>query len=352
MGKVFSPEEIDEGRFPEPGAHEEAGRFVLKNLFDSDELWVPIGDGRRSLNFDVSHKYHGLESGMIYGSTALGTANIRSDVDALVVYRGESSIVLSTIREVFEEAEKTYHVPVEGHILEFYSRARPLGHSIDSLFLNHLLAIQEQDEPRWSYNWPVSYLLNHISDEPPSQQSIRNLAEGYTSGKMRQFARAITGFRGEINYNTMQRALELPSAIGRKVIAATIDPDDAQRPHTMPAEDSMPLMMQKLYEIDYFQLGPDTAKNLRMLSTMNQEYNNLLDSAVNETIGLDYYTEWLQRHYLTFCRMAHDLAFGWKQIIGDNRDRPMHTVVQVHQPSNNESPQGTLFDDLFDDDIY
>lgn len=321
MGKVFSPEEIEQGHIPEEGAHEAAGRAILNRLFIGDEAFVWN---------TLSAK---LAGGMVYGSTALGKANKRSDVDVLVVYRGDRSDILDDVRGVFTEAEDRFHVPIEAHMLEFNSSGRPSEHTLDPLLLNHLFEIQEQDDPRWSYNWPLSYLSIFLPEEDPSEAQLRHLAQRYSTAKMRQFAHALTDYRGEVNYKTLQRALELPTALGRKVIAATIDPEMGQAPHPLPPADSNDIMLTKLANLPQPKQGDEAARTMRQLAMFNREYSSLLELTIDGNVTTGVYSDWLERNYLYICQQAHDLAYHWKEIIAEDYDRPVYTATNLIEPS-------------------
>ena len=203
MGKVFSPAEIHAGNVPEPGAHNAAALFIV------DALFKPTLD---------LFNNNGVDGGMIYGSTAMGSANMRSDVDVLATYdQNRADRALPMIRRVLHRARVDYKVPVESNILAVGAVYSPLEHAIDPLFAKHLLEIQEQDDPRWSYNWPVSGLA--LAPSAVTKENVRMVAIRYCSAKARRLARGLIEQSDEPDYKTMQRALELPAAIGRKVLA-------------------------------------------------------------------------------------------------------------------------------------
>lgn len=204
MGKVFSPEEVGAGLVPEVGAQQQAARFLL------DSLFAPVTNG-------TYQGREGVAAGLVYGSTTFGP-NRRSDLDVLITYDpNRATEALPIIRQVIAETEGRFHTPVEAKVLYLGSLASHLEDNNDPLYMSHLLNVQ-RCKPQWSRNDPVPL----DSEVYPPRTRLVELALQYCSTKVRQFAWGVN----EVNpmYDViMQRALELPGAIGRKVLAATVD---------------------------------------------------------------------------------------------------------------------------------
>jgi len=314
MGVVFSPEAIDNNQVPKPGDHQEAGRFILNQFFELDDNVT--ADERSYFQLESS----GIASGLVYGSTALGSAGLRSDVDVLVNYHArQATKVFSQIRGVFIEAEKTYNVPVESQVLPVGALSNPLEHSIDPLFAKHLLEVQEQDNPRWSYNWPVRDLRTQLLEEGDTDH-IRAIAVGYASGKARQFTRALVNFRGEPDLQVFQRALELPGAIGRKVIIATQSAETVI-PDTGDKKSMITSALSRLEELapDHF----DTAvSSQQWLIDLDKNYDEILGDVLSGTTTIANYKYWLDSNYSLAIRLAQEVAYVWGQIVADNVGLP------------------------------
>lgn len=314
MGRIFTAEAVAHHHIPEPGAHQEAGRFILDQLFEPRDEWT----NEEKFAFIIDG--NGVESGLVYGSTALGSAGLRSDVDILLNYHASyANTVFPLIRDLFETAERTYNVPVEANVLPVGALYSPLEHSIDPLFAQHLLTVQYLEEPRWSYNWPVDAIQFTPLGEDLEQ--LRAIAIRYASGKSRQFTRALINFRGEADLLVMQRALELPGAIGRKVIAATQEHGDED----LDLGDKHVLSDVTLERLTQLSQGWFTQATLyhQYLFNLDKTYNQILQSAIEGDTAVEDYTEWIQENYLHACKMAQEVAYAWSQIIGRRLDIPL-----------------------------
>lgn len=319
MGKVFTPEAIVANDVPELGAHELAGKFILNQFFEPQEDWKE--EERTRFLTDGN----GIHSGMVYGSTALGRAGIRSDVDVLVNYHANrADEAFPLIRDVFSKAEADFKVPVEPHVLEVGALFNPLKHNIDPLFAEHLVEVQAQDNPRWSYSWPVNGLRSHRVN-PNNNDRLRAIAVRYASGKARQFARASTSYRGEADVHVMQRALELPGAIGRKVIAATRK-NNEQKPDLGNKYGMSKSIIARLEEFapEWYERA---VSYQRYLFDLDQTYDQLLTATLEGSSTVEDYREWLEGNYLHACSMAFEVAHAWSDIVGNKIDIPKEEKV-------------------------
>lgn len=315
MGRVFTPEAVANHDVPEVGAHEKAGRFILNQLFEPQDYWTD--QDRTAFSIDGN----GIDSGLVYGSTALGKAGLRSDVDILLNYHAnKTDRAFPLIRDVFQVAENDFNVPIEPHVLPVGALFNPLEHSIDPLFAEHLIAVQYQNEPRWSYNWPVDG-LQFYRIEATDEERLRAIAVRYASGKSRQFAKAVVGYRGEADLHVLQRALELPGAIGRKVIAATRKADE-EAPNLGDKHGMSDITIQKLGQFapEWYRRAVDYQGYLHNL---DQSYDQLLRSALDGDTTVEAYGGWLQENYLYACKMAHEVAYVWSQIVSCRMDIPL-----------------------------
>jgi len=316
MGVIFSSTAIAEGKYPKQGAHEEAGREILQKLFlDKDEF---SDDPRQRLLFYIN-------SGMIYGSTVLDRATRRSDLDVLVVFHDNGrEKAIQVAREIFAEVEEKYHVPVESNILSIESLFDG-AHAIDDLFAQHLIRIQGQIDPQWSYNWPVDALA--MRTEPLSYAHVRNIALRYAHGKARQQIRALIEYRGDADLQVMRRALELPTAIGRKVSAVINGPtmywqkrhEDKVAPLQVAERLGLYRASDRLSDFDGVYDGYESSIELIKI---DEEYNQLLEATINGQISIEDYEQWIQARYEEVCKKALAVALAWHNVVKRILDDP------------------------------
>jgi len=310
MGKVFESETIRDGKTPENGAQYEAGAYIMRIVLDDEDQ-----------SFESSQRFNAQAGIMIYGSTALGTANRRSDVDVLVNYHRGDTDVLHRWRTLFTEAERKFNVPVESNMNIVGAFFNPLQHTIDPGFAAHLYLVQE--DPVWSYGFPATGLLSGIAPEAQDEH-LRAAAVKFAAGKRKYFARSLVKYRGEIDFDYYQRALELPSAIGRKVLSLEVGVDDSiagevSRDKTGTIEKTR----QRLSDLHTAWSEP-WAKNpadiFVELNKLDQEYDQLLEAVIQGNTTLEEYNSWLEYHYLPVLQMAHDISDFWSESIEHKLD--------------------------------
>lgn len=306
MGKVFSPLEIQAGIIPEPGAHEAAAHYIVDALLE---------------NTTDFFNGNGVQAGMIYGSTAMGSANIRSDVDVLVTYREQlADKALPAIRWVFRHAERRFNVPVEANILPVGATFSPLEHAIDPLFAEHLIDIQNQDEPRWSYGWPVDGL--GIDPRILTEDTIRKLAIRYCSAKSRRLTRGLVEYDGGPDYKHLQRALELPAAIGRKVLAvvygsAHVSQAVLQDKYNATGQVArlFDTITEKGWDI------ADSKQRFLELANLDSTYNDILGDALDGKLTHSAYGKYLSSSYEATLLLGIRVAQSWVHILDDKLDQ-------------------------------
>lgn len=332
MGKVFTQWEVADGRIPEPGAHEQAALFIMSDLIRAyDETEV----------FDLSKPDEipafGLASGMVYGSVAMGVANRRSDLDVLLNYHPDySAEIIPRIGEVIKTIRQRFAVPVEPNIYPVNALYDPRKHSVDPLFAEHLIAIQYQEGHPWSYGWPVDGLAysNNRLDFSDSDR-IRSIALAYVNAKRSQFARAIA-HGDQINFPVLQRALELPTALGRKILAATYEEKIGDEIISGDRTQVRELLFKRLEEIEWPEVGEAAIKPLKWLLDRDEEYSSLLEQAINGEITNEEYEAWLRAIVPEAYFAAHQACLAWDNILGDDLDR---------RPYGKETQQLNLIDD-------
>lgn len=335
MGKVYSPEEIKDGHIPEIGAHENAARFLLDELFVHEKATLTTEEENQFSPLGYNN-YFSIPAGMVYGSVALGIANRRSDIDLLLHYHDNyATDAFQIMGKLIGFTEAKFHTPIELNALPVSSLASPLEHTIDPLFAQHLYAVELQRDPQWSYGWPARTLhwsMVGLSD----RDGVRSIATRYCGGKARQFTRALTDGNNEpIDYKNFQRALELPSAIGRKVLAAT---HTEALPDSVISGDrntSMQMLLEKMNSISgsAYERSTDT---LKWLIDKDAEYSELLEQAIVSQVRIEAYAKWIQKHYTEACTHAYRLARVWVDILRADLNSRNYSVdcVELSSPDS------------------
>lgn len=193
MGRIFSFEEIAEGRLPTTGAFDDA-RKVFSELANNgiNEGW--------------------LDGAFIYGSVALGLANRRSDFDTFLALTDNTPAVYGEAKELINSVQESSNglIPIVP-IVQPRQALEAGRHEMDRFFGQHL----SSDFRLVEGNDPAEY----ISYAPTSASEILS---SYLFQKKRRMTNAYTSsspldFR---DGNGVQRMLELPPAVGRKALQA------------------------------------------------------------------------------------------------------------------------------------
>lgn len=193
MGRIFSYEEIAEGRLPTPET------FTNTHQVFSELAHEGIQDGW-------------LDGAFVYGSVALGLANPRSDFDAFLALTDSTLEVFVAAKQLISETLDSCNrtIPMAPNVQPV--RALEAGrHEMDRFFGKHLCG-----DNRIVYgNDPASY----ISFAPlPADQILAD----YIFHKRRRLTDAYTATspHDASEDSGIQRLLELPTSIGRKLLPA------------------------------------------------------------------------------------------------------------------------------------
>lgn len=331
MGVIFSPENVRDGAIPKPGAHDLAGQFILRALHEG----INEKDPSFLYGTDAYRPFleHSIDGAMIYGSTALGYATIRSDVDVFVAFNDYApENALPHINDVISHAEAKYDVPVETNVLGRNAMGSPLRHNIDPYFAEHLNTIQENEE--WSWGWPVQGLRTRELSKP----IVQKLALRYISTKARQYVRAFNAYRGQPDLAAMQRALELPSAIGRKAIPAFSVGDgmgiDAGNKRNL-AEATFQQFTALTAERMGLFADPAGPEEFEKLYQLDGEYDALLAATLGGNTSISEYEEWIKNHYQAALMRAFKVSSAWCRLILDRMvtfDRRSHADISKDTP--------------------
>jgi len=302
MGKVFSPAEVQNGAVPAPYAHESAAAEILQAARDAH-----VGE------YDFVHTRSALSkiSGvMIYGSTATGTANIRSDLDVLVAY-DNSVKAIDQAHELFKEVSHRWRVPVEANAQPWLAIESPLRNGLDIAFASHLKHIAADD--RWRAGNPTADLRVDV-DRETYEAFLLPATVKYLASKRKKFAHELMEVSDEPDLKVMQRALELPTAVARKILSLKEPPEIADKADNKQAAVAYchQIMIDLRPGTTFFE-NEDEAGNFMELVAANAEYSEALDATVTGALSIGDYELWLNDHYRVSLQRAHNVALYWER---------------------------------------
>jgi hypothetical protein len=301
MGKVFSPEAIILGDYPEPGAHQAAAQDFVERLEEEN--------------------YESGLSGMVFGSVVLGFANVRSDLDGLgIISHGTDEFAIGVrISEHIADVESSWKVPIEASVItdrDIATRRHPVTE--DSLFSEHLL--QAARCGKYVVGDPEPHLLPlaQFDSAHDQLQSASRIAKLYTAIKRKEFLSSLATGTDTPNYLKLQRAFELPSALGRKLLrlqeltewAVTNEiPHIPSAGREFYARQSLAEGMAKLLE------GTGHDAQAGWLVTHDGEYAQLLQGTLQGKTTIADYSSWLKAIYRPAIQHALRLAIGASALV-------------------------------------
>jgi hypothetical protein len=145
---------------------------------------------------------------MVYGSVESGNQNIRSDLDCLIIWPDDLSVVgINKYLEWLRDVSRPVHIPIEPIAIR-KGVAQKGQHGIDNLFREYLLSLESKS--RLKQGNPAAQLAEQDRSNSPS-----NIVHNFASAKTAKFTKA--SMFTEINYSTFQRSLELVRALDRKI---------------------------------------------------------------------------------------------------------------------------------------
>jgi hypothetical protein len=175
------------------------------------------------------------------------------------------------------------------------------------------------------------------------------------SAKAVSFETALSEYAGFADYSVLQRALELPSANGRKILPATQRPGEVL-PHISDKAGMRALLEQRI--IDHF--GPASAgllESQRWLTVMDGRYTEILKETLEERDLLQRaanipdskkptlqksligeYDNWLENIYVEACTRAEELSRAWAILLEDEMAR-----IAPHRFGEFEALDATLY---------
>lgn len=272
MGVVYSALDIECETFPTEGDHERAAESVLA----------------------VVSELPGVDTTMVYGSVAEGRSNLRSDLDVLVTYTAEGTeeaLLRRMIAKELDEVETHTDVRVEANIWPTHEPLALRTARINDLLFAGYLARHMNLTDEWRIGSPDVVTMRVAEGlHSASEHDIAQIVLKYAAAKHKRFMRAPLLYKDDPRVlSAMQRALELPKAIGRKVVQLK-DLSEAGR--------TQPELIDTLLESG---LDGTTAGAIVALSETDREYTDLIEGidAYGDisSSGKTRYETWLRESY-------------------------------------------------------
>lgn len=198
MGVVYSSKEIASGAIPQNGAHLEAAQEIFKRISKLDIVKLIV----------------------VYGSIYEGKSNVRSDLDILATYDAhslnEEYETIVALKTIFDDVEGRMHVKNEPNI---WPANEPIEvrmqRSYDFLFYQHL------DEAMKNSRWTAGERdkkIELLANTNLGGETLKLAVLAYLAYKHKGITIAPPNFdESPDSLKSLQRTLELPKALGRKV---------------------------------------------------------------------------------------------------------------------------------------
>ncbi len=302
MGVVYSPQKVELGHIPEEGAHEQAGTYMLDRLFS---------DGANAYQDNT-----GVYAGLVFGSAALRTAGVRSDLDVLVRYDSyDSAETLTHIGEAIVDTEKKYKVSVGVTTLHREAFDNSDENMVDPGLATHLYRVKASRPDLLRADPLGDGLIEQGLDRPLWASALH-----YNAGKLRIFSRSVAEsmeYDEAQALNNLQRAFELPAALSRKMLPVlwgvegqgALPEDEDKNRVLMSTLDHMAELQNDQAKSD------DTRARTLELVDLNIEYSEILSAAMNGELSINEYREWIFNAYRPSCFLAHDVAYRWINVL-------------------------------------
>jgi predicted nucleotidyltransferase len=288
MGKIFTPNEIQSQAYPSPGAHTRVAEEIIEFICDWHED-----------DPDVAPR-----AAMVHGSVVFGNDNIRSDVDVLAVRGGEGDEldVLTGMGKYIGSLARRTFIPIEISVIseeDIRSRAHPITEDI--FFAEHLTVAARSTAYLCGDMGDMLRPLGEYADSEEQQAAADRMSALYVSIKKNEFFKSMTIPDQRVNYYKLQRAVELPSALGRKLVR--LAQIRANAAHTN--EPIAPTQESEHYTRQAFADGvlalaadcPQWSGPANQLLDLDGEYEEVLQSTLSGESSIDSYTKWVSNAY-------------------------------------------------------
>mgnify|MGYP006373445921 CR=1 FL=1 len=263
MGRVFRYEQLVDGAAPEPSDFSAAGQTFVESAQQSIDRGV-------------------VDGAFIFGSFAIDNVNMRSDFDALVSTNDSSPQTYSEIHQLVTNVREASNFKIPMGIITYPRECLAEGrHEMDRYFGHHLSG---KDRLIIGSD-PADYI------EYPDASS-RDVVGRYIFSKRRVLSNAYTALTPEeaIDDGGLQRMLELPTAIGRKVVHAVAENGEVEdMANAYNGSDKLAIELATREILD--QTGLSDGFNC--LLNLNQGYSELVRATASDEVSRKDYNDYI-----------------------------------------------------------
>lgn len=271
MGKIIPAETITRGAYPYNGDHER----VASNFMEAAET-IPS-----------------VHAAIVFGSTALGHANRRSDVDIAIAHReGDAMAFFADLQHTF--ASLPQGNLIETHIVSAAALRKGQVHDGDVFLAEHLrLAALSSRIPGIN---PEAFaaMPDFLATLPPDDALTvgERVTKKYLHHKERKFFNALRSGDDQ-NHSRLQRAFELPMAITRKFARLQVLRNRGQQSAfnaEFYAKDSLAAQAQQLGHNN-----KDWQHSSAWLIERDREYTSILEETIEGNMTIKQYEAWIDQ---------------------------------------------------------
>ena len=259
MGRVFRYEQLTDGAAPDAETFSAAADAFV----ELSQKEISVGT---------------LYGAFIFGSVAINRTNPRSDFDALIATYDTSPETYSKILELVNGVREASDNKIPMGIITYQKECLEEGrHEMDRYFGHHL---SSKDRVIVGYD-PSDYIRY-------PDTSSRDVVGRYIFSKRRVLSNAYTALTPHeaVDDGGLQRMLELPNAIGRKVVHAISESEDTEGlTDACSGSDKLAVEIVTREVMDDHDL--DTGFN--RLLTVNSSYSDLVEATILGEIEADEY---------------------------------------------------------------
>ena len=288
MSVVYSPHELANNRYPQPGDHDKAADLLIQGI--SEMAYEPA-------------YFAPITGALVFGSVASGTAHRRSDLDFFVrIAHGPTSTVEETIEYVevlmADVDHQTGVQPQMGAHLESSLETDDMLIA-DDPFLTH--CISRAAMGRYSWGDPAKELTS-LEDMP--HQTLMDQAAGRTMGFLAAQRDYYAPHNGDLTI--LAAAFDLPGSFGRHL----------QRLRSLEQEDGEYLagklddkrQGEQFLLTEAGQIGGTLHDEASQLVGMNNVCTQITEAVIKGDIPPEEYGKWLADVMPRGIKSAHSLA--------------------------------------------
>lgn len=290
MGVVYTPEEVAHAEVPQPGAHLLAAKHFLAACEQSDYILAA----------------------QIHGST-LTVPKRRSDMDVVSVYPlSESHAAADDRCRMIEDVWDRYHVKTECHSIP--SAGELHFPDRDIFFARYLLDVAK-GSPDFGIGGPEAYIQRIQVSASPEEERLR--AFDYVHAKSGSMNRALDN--NNLEYDTLQRAFELVSALGRKLVpflqhaaerlAGLEYPLDDRDKMTIVVTQGLGIVATLGYNVE------PLVSYQQKLATLDSAYTKVLEDTLAGNLSVSQYEKWISDNYRPALQSALGLSDRWIELM-------------------------------------